>query len=474
MNKSLTKLKNNTFFMILGNFSSKLLVFLLLPLYTHVLTTGEYGISDIIFTSVNLAYPFFSLLMTEAILRFTLDEKSEKNRSIVFSLCSYISLIGYFVLIILILVFKNDIPILKDYYLYFLLFYFTFVLYLLFSQFSKGIEKIKIYAFAGILNTLVTILANILFLVVFFFFLKGYLLAYIIGSFFSSIYIFLKIKLWKYFLFPRKIEKKYLNSVLKYSIPMIPNSISWWISNSSDKYMLTYFVGIAENGIYSVSYKIPTLLTTFSNIFVGAWQLSAVEKFGSNENKDTYEFVYKKYSSLNIIIVSILIFLVKPISKILFASSYYEAWKPASILLLAYIFNTLAAFLGTVYTSSKKTSNLFFSTLLAAIVNVFFNFLFISKTGMIGAALATCISYLFVWIYRLIDTRKILKLQISLKSDTLCYCILIFQIICQYLLRGIMLYFMTAIFVILILFINREIVVELKKMIIKMIRKEKI
>ena len=133
-----TKLMKNVGLITLGNFSSKLLVFFLIPIYTNVLTTSEYGIADLVFTTVSLLYPVFSILMTEAIMRFTLDHDLDKKQ--IFSIAFYLTIIGTIILFIVspvILMFSN----IKKYYLYFLCYYIIYVFNLLFCQFVKGLEQ---------------------------------------------------------------------------------------------------------------------------------------------------------------------------------------------------------------------------------------------------------------------------------------------------------------------------------------------
>lgn len=420
------ELFSNIGLITLGNFSSKLLIFFLIPFYTRVLTTSEYGTADLIFTTISLLYPLFTVLMTEAIMRFSLDEKYEKKQ--VFSIAIYITLIGIILLFIIspiILLFSS----IKNYYLYFLIYYFLYVFDLLFLQFSKGINKVKVYSIAGILNTFVTVMCNILFLTVLKLGLDGYFLAYIAGLIISSGYMIIKNQLWKYLILPKNLNKKNIKEMLSFSIPMIPNSISWWISNSSDKYLLSYLCSISANGIYSISYKIPSIITVISNIFMGAWQISSVDNFGSEESKKFYSTIYKNYSTLMIICISFLVLILKIMAKIIFAKEFYIAWECSIILLLAALFNSKAAFLGTIYTAAKKTKFLFISTLLGAITNIIMNIILIPLYGAKGAAIATLISYLIVWLVRLNNSKKILRFSINLKNDIISYILIAIQIV---------------------------------------------
>ena len=210
---------------------------------------------------------------------------------------------------------------------------------------------------------------------------------------------------------------------------MIPNSLNWWISNSADKYMLMYFSGMGVTGIYSVSQKIPSMLSVISTIFMSAWQISAVDNFGSKDSLDFYSDIYRKYSSLNIISITTLICFTKLLANFLFSKDFYEGWIFVPILLLAYYFNAMSSFLGTIYTSAKKTKMLFISTVVAASSNISLNFVFIPLFGGMGASISTFISYFITWIIRIINTRRIMIINWNRKNDICSICLIIIQII---------------------------------------------
>ena len=74
------KLLTDTGLFVVSNFASKLLIFLLLPLYTNVLSTEEYAVADLITTTINLTFPVLTLSITEATLRFAFDKNVKKMK----------------------------------------------------------------------------------------------------------------------------------------------------------------------------------------------------------------------------------------------------------------------------------------------------------------------------------------------------------------------------------------------------------
>lgn len=424
MNNKAGKLGRNTALMLIGNFASRLLSFFLVPLYTYCLSTEEYGISDLIFTTVQLLIPLLTLVASEVLIRFTLDKDIDKSH--IFTVSSCIFGIG-FILLLIISPFVYRYTPFSDYYSFFLIYYFVSAISLNIQQFVKGLEHIGTFVISGIINTLVTIAANIILLLILHTGISGYLTALIIGSLTSTIFIVFKERLWKYYTKLSSIEKSLVKAYLVFCLPLIPNSLSWWISNSSDKYILQFFWGASLTGIYAVSYKIPSIITTVSSIFTSAWQISAVDDFGSDESIEFISNVYNKYSSLYFISSSLIVLLVQPLSAILFAKEYYSAWSYSVILIYASIFQSLAAFVGVIYTTAKKTKMIFITTMAGAIGNIILNFALIPKFGAYGAAVATLISYIIVWFIRLIDSRTIIRINIEIKRDMICYLLLFIQ-----------------------------------------------
>lgn len=420
------KLSINVLVMTIGKFSSKALTFLLVPLYTSILSTAEYGVYDLLVTTVTLLTPLLTLTISEGVMRFCLDENYKPKDVLTIGLT--IVLLGTGVLAAAYPIIKS-INLIADYYAWILMFFAASNIHLIMTQFLKGVNKVKLYAICGIISTIVTLVLNILFLVVFKFGILGYMMAYIIGHLAVTIFICLKIKVWKLIANPFAIEKKVYKDLLAYSCPMIPNSICWWVSNSSDKYMVSGFLSTSMLGIYSVSYKIPNIMSIFTTIFNSAFQISAVDNFGDEKSKKFFGDIYQLFSSCNVIVASVLILFSEMLATILYKKAFFIAWQSSTILIMAFLFNSMSGILGTVYTSAKKTSMLFYSTIVAAVLNIVLNLVLIPRIGIIGAAIATLASYVCVWLIRLIHSRTILNFKVNFVQNILSYILMIIQIL---------------------------------------------
>lgn len=412
------KLGKNAGLMFIGNFVTKILSFFMVPLYTSVLSTSDYGTVDIISTTVLLVLPIFSMLMDEAILRFALDKSNNPKQ--VFSLAMRLSTLGFIVAMLfspLVLL----IDAIRGYYVFVVLYYVSSWLYNICSNYAKGLERVDIFATAGVLHSIIFILMNILSLLVFKWGIYGYLLSISFSNLVVVAFLFFACKLFKCFLPITKQDNALAKAMLSYSAPMIPDYLMWWVNNASDRYILEFFCNTAAVGVYSIAYKVPTLLNSITTIFVSAWRISSVEDFGSEESKRFYSNTYKIYSACLLIGSAILILMVKVIAKILFAKDFFIAWEITPILLLANVFSAQAIFVGSIFTAAKKTKFLFVGPLVGAVINITLNVLLIPYFEGIGAAIATAIGYFCILLINTILTRGLLRVNLHWVKNILGY-----------------------------------------------------
>lgn len=425
------KLLSNTLIFGIGTFSSKILVFLLMPLYTSVLSKGEYGTADLIMQTGNLIIPLASMGMFNALIRFGLDEKYDKKD--VFST----AILSFFVGFAVLLLFSPLISMYKDIKGYvFLVFLFVLMscLHSTCSQFCRSMHMVKLFAFDGILCTFNTIMFNILFLVVFKMGITGYVMANIFADFISAVFLFLYAKLYKYLKFTR-IKKSTAKGMLLYAVPLIPTNIFWWITNVSDRYIVTAIAGADINGLYAVANKIPSMLVLLSTVFMEAWQMSAITENKAGKREDFFKKVFASYQSIVFIGGSFLILFTKPITSLLVSDNFYEAWKYTPFLIIAMACSCLATFMGSVYVVEKKSVMSLLTTMSGAVLNVIMNFILVPIFGANGAAFATFASYLCVFAIRGVNTKRFInfnmhsvKVGINITLLILQSLVLIFEI----------------------------------------------
>lgn len=411
----------NTFLLALGNISSKFIIFLLIPLYTNFLTTKEYGQIDFLTIIGTVLVPLFFLNLYEGIIRYSLEKKPNKDAIIALTFRVLLFSIIFSFLIIPISSYING---LREYSILLYLYIISFGFCQVFISFLRGNEKLLDYAISNFAQALLIGAFNIYFLAFLKLGITGYFLSYIIANLIVSIYAFFRSGIISH-LKTMKFDYKLSKEIIIYSVILIPNSLMWWVMNSLDKAMITYMISASANGIYAVSYKLPTLVSNFSAIFNQAWSFSAIKE---NDSEDKIEFNnkgYKYLARIDLIIGIGLLMIIKPFLKIYVGNDFYSAWKYTPFLIVGFVFLTLGTFIGTSYTVNKDSLGFLKSATCGAIVNIILNYLLINRYGIIGAAIATCISYIVVFIYRAIDTRKYLKLKLFDRNIVLGFVILI-------------------------------------------------
>lgn len=443
----------NMSILTISNFVSKILVFLMLPLYTNVLTTQEYGTIDIISTTINLSIPIFTLSISEAILRYTMEKNVKKEEVLKESLKVIVK--GFLILLVfspITIFFK--LPLI--YVVIFLIYYLTTAIANALSYYTKGTNNLKLLGISNIIRALLLVSLNCLMLLV----LKLNIIGYYISLIVSDI-IFILILLIPVLKNKQKRIKQnnqLAKEMKSYSKPFIINSISWWINNASDKYLVLLFCGINITGIYSIAYKIPSMLEVVQNIFSQAWQISAIKEYKSKEAEAFFSTMYKYYNFILIMTVLIILLFLKSISKILFAKEFYVAWKFVPFLLLAILFGALSGFLGSLYSANKDSKMYAKSTLIGAISNIILNLILIPIFNAYGAAIATFISYLVVWIIRVKNVKKYLELKIEHKKNTIIYLLLIIMCFATQLISSNIIYLFDTIIIIITIFTYKDVI----------------
>lgn len=448
--ESSKKLIKNSWIFTVGNLSSKILLIIMVPVYTYYLSKEDYGTADMILTTVSLILPIVTLSIFDATFRFSMDNKY--NKKSIFTNSIVIFIIGILIISLIGII---------TYFFNFTISIFFYIIviiqsfYAIISQFVKSLDKTKEFVIGGILITINTVCFNIILIMILRMGLEGYLLSIIFSNIISTIYLIFKININKYFDI-KYFEFKLLKKMVKYSIPLIPNSIMWWIMNALDRYIIIFILGVEFNGLYAIAHKIPSIISLFSNAFFQAWQISAIQE-KENKKEEFYNRIFSYYSVAMIIVASMIFVINKQFIQFILAEEYKSVWKYTPFLIMAVIFMGFSSFIGTNYIVIKKTKGILKTTILGAIINLFLNLLFIPIIGLNGAAISTMISFLIVFIIRLKDTKKFIYLDINKKTALQSLLVLLIQICIMYSNLNYQILIQVILFVV-ILNINRSII----------------
>ena len=421
------ELIKNTIIISIGKFSTQLISFLLLPLYTSMLTTSEYGQYDFLNTISIFLIPCVTLLMEEGMFRFLIDAKTDKQKGEVFSATFVFSILSFLVWSLLILLVGKILN--YPFTIYLIFYILASILSALAGSTARGLSKFKLYSLFSFLSSLTTILLNILFIVGLHMGLSSLFLSYIIGNSLVSIWLLLKIKVFKY-VKVQNINKKVTMDMIKYSFPLVPNSISWNAIGLTDRLLIVNILGDAKNGIYSVGLRFPTIINTCYSYFNLSWKESASKMVNSKEKDEFYNSVYINLNRF-LICVSILIIAGLPfIFNILVKNAYREAYLYIPLMILSVYFSNMSNFCSGIFSAYKDTKILAKTTIVATIINFVVGFILIRKIGLYAQILATMTAYIVIYYYRNYKLKKYIVLKhdnyvlyhtIVLAIVTLCY-----------------------------------------------------
>ena len=403
-------LVRNTAILSIGTMLSKLVVFFMVRFYTGVLTPAEFGTGDLLITTVSLLTPFISLGISDGVFRYV--PEYPRARKSVFSIGIYTVTAGA-ALFALLLPLLHLVKSFQGYLGLLVLMTMASCYHAVCEQYVRAAGDTLLYAVQGLLNTVLVIVLNILFLTAFHLGIRGYVLSVAVADLTCTLFLVLRARLWKR-LTPHP-NRKLLRKMLRYSIPLIPTTVFWWITSVSDRYMIDAILGSEANGIYTVANKLPTILTLLSGVVMQAWQFSAIREAKSDlrEQVDFYSNVWLALLTALTLAASVLIAFAKLEIRLLADASYAAAWLQVPVLCAAMLFCAFTSFLGSVYTVTQKSSLSFWTSLLGAAVNVALNAVLIpSRLGITGAALATLASYVLVFLVRARSARRLIPFRL--------------------------------------------------------------
>lgn len=394
----------NTMIITIGKVATQMITFFLLPLYTAILSTEEYGTVDLLNTLISLLLPIVTFQVEQAVFRFLIDnrenrEEIDKNISSAF-FSIILQCIVYLGIFFLIAPFVNN-----DYKYFLAINVIVYMFASLTQQIARGFGKNNHFAISSFLSAFTTIIFNIIFLIPLKCGANGMLLANMLGQVICFIYNFIALKLYKYIklsCFRKEVVKK----LWKYSLPLVPNAISWWIFSASDRVIVSSILGIAQNGILSAAHKFSAVYITIYNIFNMSW--TEMVSLHINDN-DANEFLNKMinmmlkfFTAMGVGIIACMPF----VYPIMINVNYIEGYNQVPIMIIGSIFNVIVGLISTIYVAKKNTKAIASTSAVSAIINIVVHLALIKFVGLYAATISTLAAYLIMSIYRLYDLKK--------------------------------------------------------------------
>ena len=409
----------------LGNLFVRSLSFLLLPLYSNLISTSEFGNYALLMSVYAVVQVFFQFGMFGALNKFFIEEKSEKKKLLIFSsILNSIIIIGIFLTIVLWLL-SSEISGLVFHSTGFAeLLTITFVavlfetisFYILFLLKTMGYaKKVVTYSAVGALFNL-----GLNFILVYFLKLSvyGIILAQVVSSIFLVLLLIPLIK--DKYLF--KIDRDILNVVIKFSLPLLLANLFMAGSNVADRFILNIYSGREQVGIYSFAYKIALIMSILVASFSTAWNPHSLNLFYSSDYQSSFGKILNKLvavSCLLLLAVSLLagyLFNIHIFGFFFFNPAYQAGIVIIPFVMIGYIFNGISAYYSVYPSVSNKSYHFLISEMIAFCSNVLLNIILIPRIGLVGAALATAAGFLFGSAYLFIVSRREIKIEYQEKD----------------------------------------------------------
>lgn len=447
------KLINNTALLAIGTIFTKGVSLIMVVLYSRWLSAGAYGDFELYVTYISLLLPLATLSCGEAVFRFLLEENELIERRQIVTTALGIAFCGFVLSILLLFVFAR--PFFTGYFFEFVFLFACETVFNLAQYSARGLHKLKYYTVASIINAAVMAITTTIFICVLNLEMRGLMYGHICGYIAGIIFCLATMGLQKYVRIG-SFSRDEAKEIIKYSSPLIPNSIAWWIANGSDRTIVRIYLGSEYNGVYSIANKVPALCITLFNVFHLSWQESTSDAL--REDDDATEYFNKTFTHLLPTLCSVAIVVLSTnffLFKFVFDPKYSSGYTHVAILTVATVLSFLSRFIGGIFIGMKKTAVNGVTTVMAAFINIIVDLALIRVIGLYAASVSTLVAYLFLFCVRFIILNKKYKLRVDKRSwiYTLLFC---YFVASQYINTGVLNWINLAVAIAIFVFTNRH------------------
>lgn len=424
MKPSYRRLASDTLVFATGNVLVKLIQFFLLPMYTALLTTGEYGVAELVNNLAELLWPLACLGIYEGVLRFAIDDDLDRASVLTTGLATSagiapvviaVGIAGYAVtgfdctgyLVVLCLV----APVRS-----------------ICLQFTKGIGMTRLYTASGIVGALSLCAFGYTFLGVLHMGTSGYLTAIIVSQFVQLAVVTAGARLWQY-IHPDRVDSNLLKKLLSYSLPMIPNALCWWFVHLSGRYIVLFFDGTAAAGTFAAASKLPAIINMVVTIFQQAWQLFSAREYGTEGRNDSFGDVFEAFSAFLLCAGALTIALTRPLCSFMLSGDFFDAYHYVPVLMLGAVINGYSMFFGTIYNAAKRNTMIFVTTMAGAFTNIAIGAALAPLIGAWGPAIGSVAAYSVISLVRIVNTRRLANVRIDIPYQIAGLLVLVAEVI---------------------------------------------
>ena len=389
-----------------GEILSKILSYMLLPIYTNQLGSSGFGQLALVDTVLEFLSTFAICSIYSGYFRFYREYKGKdrlmlKNTAINFAL---ISSFVYFIFTLaagkfisnLIFKFDNSYQIFVLIAIRNILTQFTF----LFMCDYKLNYQALITVTLNFTNLCLNLLLSIYFVV----YKKEGIIGVYKGYILSSAIVLLYLIIVNIRSYRPRINKSMLKNMLKFSLGLIPGNISGTILTLSDRYFLSGYRSYSETGVYSIGYKFGMLIETlFISPFKSIFTPYKFEIWKDDGAKNKFIDIFNEYHFLGLFVMLGIAIYSRTAIKLISTNEFSNAYKIVPLVLFSYFIYGKSCFYSFGIQLKNKTYIDGIIMICGSIINIILNFILIPGLGMYGAALSTCLSYslmniIYIWI----------------------------------------------------------------------------
>lgn len=388
-----SRLGKNAILIFVGNAGSKLIGLLMLPFYTRWLSVSDYGTADIITVYASLILGVVSCSIFDSIFIFPKDQSFERKKGY-FSSGLAFCFFSILVIGLLLTLFGNQLE-------HWSIGVFSRFRWLIFGilvtsycqqlvqQFVRSIDKMLVYSLSGVVLTLSQVCFSFIWIPRWG--VEGFVAATIVSNVVACVYSLVHSGAYRYVSL-NSICPSCLKEMLKYSVPLIPNGIMWFLISSLNRPIMEAYDGLFIIGLFAVANKFPSLLNMLYLLFQQAWMISVLEEAKTAQYAQFYNRMLKLVFVIQVLGAVILTIFGKFIIRQFTTPDYYEAWIYIPILLVGVLFSNVATFVGTNFAVTRESKYYFYSTVWAGAASVMLNFLLIPHYSISGACWAIVLS----------------------------------------------------------------------------------
>ena len=381
--------------------------------YTYYISPDDFGYYDIVLTLTFLAMGFITFQLRDGTFRFLLDNEDEYTRKGVVSFSYKLMAQSSLVVLLVGIVFSFFYDI-RDWG-WIVAFVITLSLYEVEVQIVRGLGQNKSFVLAGILTAFQIGLYSLIFVAWLRMGIAGIFCSNILSRLVTMVIIEFRARVFKRYFIVSFRDKSLNRALLKYSLPLLPNAVCWWLLGSSSRLFIEHFLGLEANGIFAVAMKFSTILETFSVIVYQAWQETAIKQYGAADRSKFFSRIFNTYILILSVLALIFVFVLKINYSWLVDSRYLESLQYLYPMFISVICFALASFYDLGYQCSKQTVRNLPGVITTTGLNLIMNYVFIRFMGIWGIVLSSILSYLFMLGFRIIDTWKFFPVKVSME-----------------------------------------------------------